>query len=362
MRPGGDDSPTEYRRVSTDNMSTLAGPGIPEQSTVGDSVRHRNPRAGRFDSVAGRTVAIAVILFLSCVWAPVNAQSLRGSPRSLDIQNQMARLHDYSYIVTPAQLERFVAAGYLVPVRGNADFRINSGVSYPYARKTVQTFLARLGNQYRSACGEQLVVTSLTRPKTRQPRNASSESVHPTGMAIDLRRSRRSQCRAWLERVLLSLEQQGVLEATREYWPPHYHIALFPEPYETYVAGLENRDDGREENRNDAPADGGATGEYLVKAGDSLWRIARSADLSVSDLRIANELSSNRIHPGQRLRIPDTGIQIASAGFDYQVRRGDSLWDIAQAHSTSVQRIRVENGLRTNRIRPGQVLTVPAGE
>lgn len=339
-------------------MSILAGPGIPKQPTVGESFRHRTPCAGRFDSVAGRTVAIAMILFLSCIWAPLHAQTLRGSPRSLDIQNQMARLHDYSYIVTPAQLERFVAAGYLVPIRGNADFSIHSGVSYPYARKTVQTFLARLGSQYRSACGEQLVVTSLTRPKTRQPRNASSESVHPTGMAIDLRRSRRSQCRAWLERVLLSLEQQGVLEATREYWPPHYHIALFPEPYETYVASVENR----EESRDDAPADDGATGEYLVKAGDSLWRIARSAGLSVADLRIANELSSNRIHPGQRLRIPDTGIQIASAGFDYQVRRGDSLWDIAQAHSTSVQRIRVENGLNTNRIRPGQVLTVPNGE
>lgn len=270
----------------------------------------------------------------------------------------MARLHNYSYIVTPAQLKRFIDAGYLVPIRGNTDFRIHSGVSYPYARKTVQTFLDRLGSQYRSACGEQLVVTSLTRPKTRQPRNASSESVHPTGMAVDLRRSRRTQCRAWLERVLLSLEQQGVLEATREYWPPHYHIALFPEPYETYVAGLENRDD----NRDAAPVEDGAGSEYVVKAGDSLWRIARSTGLSVTDLRIANELSSNRIHPGQRLRIPDTGMQVASAGYDYQVQRGDSLWDIAQAHSTSVQRIRVENGLRTNRIRPGQVLTVPAGQ
>lgn len=270
----------------------------------------------------------------------------------------MAQMHGYTYIATTQQLEKFIAAGYLVPIRGNQDFRIHSGVSFPYARRTVQTFLERLGSQYRSACGEQLVVTSLTRPKSRQPRNASSESVHPTGMAVDLRLSRRSQCRAWLERVLLSLEQRGVLEATREKWPPHYHIALFPEPYTTYVAALEGRDEGHE----DAPADDGPAGDYVVKAGDSLWKIARSTGVTVADLRVANELASTRIQPGQRLRIPDQGMQLASAGFDYQVQRGDSLWDIAQAHSTSVHRIRVENGLQSDRIRPGQVLTVPAGQ
>ncbi len=52
---------------------------------------------------------------------------------------------------------------------------------------------------------------------------------------------------------------------------------------------------------------------------------------------------------------------MASAGYDYRVQRGDSLWDIAQTHSTSVDQIRAENGLRSDRIQPGQVLTVPAG-
>ncbi len=219
----------------------------------------RTRNTGRAASTSLIGAVAAALFLLSSFWAPVEAQSLRGSPRSLDVQNQMARRHDFSYIATTSQVERFIAAGYLVPVRGNRDFRVHDGVSFPYAREAVRTFLQRLGRQYRNACGEQLVVTSLTRPLSRQPRNASSESVHPTGMAVDLRRSKRSQCRAWLERTLLALERQGVLEATREYWPPHYHIAVFPEPYRQYVADLDSR--------QEAPSDGGPAGLYQVRAG-----------------------------------------------------------------------------------------------
>jgi hypothetical protein len=69
--------------------------------------------------------------------------------------------------------------------------------------------------------------------------NASAISVHPTGMAIDLRRSDSSGCRQWLETVLLDLEGKGVIEATREQYPPHYHVAVFPNPYLQYVASGE---------------------------------------------------------------------------------------------------------------------------
>ena len=85
------------------------------------------------------------------------------------------------------------------------------------------------------------MVTSLTRPLSRQPRNASSRSVHPTGMALDVRRSNSRSCRSWLESVLLSLEGSGVLEATRESYPPHYHIAVYPQPYARYVDNLTTR-------------------------------------------------------------------------------------------------------------------------
>src|ERR1700730_706468 len=49
-------------------------------------------------------------------------------------------------------------------------------------------------------------------------------------MAVDLRRSDRRACRQWLESTLLALEGEGMVEATREHWPPHYHVAVFPAP------------------------------------------------------------------------------------------------------------------------------------
>jgi len=201
-------------------------------------------------------------------------------------------------------------------------------------------------------------VTSLTRPHSRQPRNASDRSVHPTGMAVDLRRSNHSPCRAWLESVLVSLERGGVLEATRERYPPHYHIAIFPDPYAAYVERITAEARMAEADRGG----GGATPDsYRVRRGDSLWSISRSLGVAMVDLRIANGLSSDRIYPGQLLQVPSNEVRMAG-GYAYQVQPGDSLWEIARAHSTSVRRIRQENGLRSDRIRPGQVLTVPVGE
>ena len=125
--------------------------------------------------------------------------------------------HGFTYLSTPGQVLNFVDGGYLVRVVPNQDLELHQ-VSFPYVRPEIRVFVERLASQYRSACGEKLVVTSLTRPLSAQPRNASDRSVHPTGMAVDLRRSNRTACRTWLESTLVSLEGTGVLEATRE--PP----------------------------------------------------------------------------------------------------------------------------------------------
>jgi hypothetical protein len=121
-----------------------------------------------------------------------------------------------------------------VRIPGGANYQL-AGVSYPYGRPALRTFVERLSAQHKSACGEPLVVTSLTRPSSEQPRNASDESVHPAGMAVDLRISPKAKCRAWLEKTLLSLEKSGVLDATRERHPAHFHVAVFPTAYLTYV-------------------------------------------------------------------------------------------------------------------------------
>jgi hypothetical protein len=173
--------------------------------------------------------------------ADAGAQSLRGSRTSLDRQNREARSHDFTYLRGPSQLTRFVGAGLLVPIEGSADYAL-ADVSYQVARPEVRLFLERLSSQYRAACGAPLVVTSLTRPRSAQPPNASARSVHPTGMALDLRRPATPACRRWLESTLLSLEKKRVLDATLEKNPPHYHVAVFPDDYIAYVARLTGQD------------------------------------------------------------------------------------------------------------------------
>lgn len=249
---------------------------------------------------SGRVVAtLAVLAACFAAVAPALAQSLRGSKASMDRQNREARRHDFTFLDTPAQVRRFVALGHLVPISGNRDYELKPGVPYPYARPEVKLFLERLGGQYRAACGERLVVTSLTRPRTRQPPNASPRSVHPTGMAFDLRVSGSPRCRRWIEATFLALEARGVLDANREYYPPHYHVALFPSPYVEYLASLDSADAVEA-----ARAVVAAAGSYTVRRGDTLWRIATRHGTSVDELKAANAIRSSRIQPGQVLEIP----------------------------------------------------------
>lgn len=229
----------------------------------------------------------------------VMAQSLIGSKASMVRQNQAARQHDYSYLRTTSQVNEFVRRGLLVKLRGNSDYRV-ADVSFPYARAEVKTFVERLGSQYHNACGERLVVTSLTRPTSRQPRNASPLSVHPTGMAIDFRRSNRPACRAFLEKTLLTLEGRDVLEATRESHPPHYHVSLYPEPYTRYLVAR-----GEKPSSQKAMALA-ASRSYKVRSGDSLWEIARRHRTSVAQIKRANSINSSRLKPGQVIEIPVT--------------------------------------------------------
>lgn len=248
-----------------------------------------------------------LLLLTALGFAPAQAQSLRGSLASMIRQNTVAHDHDFTFLRTSRDVHRFVEAGYLVRVWPTGSLEMGN-VSFPYARPQTRTFLERLASQYHSACGEALVVTSLVRPRSMQPRNASSRSVHPTGMGIDLRVSHDRNCRSWLEKTLLSLEAQGVLDATRERRPPHYHVALFPSQYETYLAGILKQSKPLNEVRLAVrePAAGSEpdTARYQVRRGDSLWGLARRHNTTVDYIKQVNNLNTSRIYAGQVLELP----------------------------------------------------------
>jgi hypothetical protein len=166
--------------------------------------------------------------------AAASAAAAMSSSGSMARQNAAARAEGYVFMRTPADVWSRVARGDLVHADGIGDY-VLANVSFPVARPEVVVFLERLSADYRAACGERLVVTSLTRPITRQPSNSSRLSVHPAGMAIDLRIPARAECRRWLEGRLLELQAADVLEVIRERRPPHYHVGLFTAAYRQMV-------------------------------------------------------------------------------------------------------------------------------
>ena len=78
------------------------------------------------------------------------------------------------------------------------------------------------------------------------------------------------------------------------------------------------------------PSSGDDNGDYYtVKRGDSLWSIANKYNTTVAELVETNNLGSNTLQIGQVLRIPRKSTTPNANTTIYVVKRGDSLWKIA---------------------------------
>jgi hypothetical protein len=161
--------------------------------------------------------------------------SLRGSPAVMQQQHQVALDHDLAFFHTVEEIRHAVARGELVEMHGSEVYEVADFVDLPYLHPAARLFVTRTAAMYHEECGHPLVVTSGVRATTRQPRNSHPLSVHPTGIAVDLRVSPEPQCREWLEGKMLALEEEGVINGIREFRPPHYHVAVFPAQYMAYV-------------------------------------------------------------------------------------------------------------------------------
>lgn len=115
---------------------------------------------------------------------------------------------------------------------------------------------------------------------------------------------------------------------------------------------------------HDAAAGGSSvsTVSYTVKSGDTLWGIARTHGLSVSTLKSLNRISSDTIYPGQKLKVKgsaNTAVPSlpASTG-SYTIQRGDTLSGIASRHNLSVSQLKALNNLTSDIIYAGKTIKV----
>lgn len=98
---------------------------------------------------------------------------------------------------------------------------------------------------------------------------------------------------------------------------------------------------------------------YVVKKGDTLWSIANNFNVSVNDLKNANNKSNNSLSIGEQLIIPgkSTGENVNT--IIYTVKSGDNLYSIARRYNVTVNEIKSLNNLSSNLLSIGQKLSIP---
>ena len=95
---------------------------------------------------------------------------------------------------------------------------------------------------------------------------------------------------------------------------------------------------------------------YTVKSGDTLYSIARKFNLSVNELKSLNNLTSNSLSIGQKLKISSEDVDTETT---YAVVKGDTLYGIANKFGVSVNNLKSINNLTSNTLSIGQVLKIP---
>lgn len=102
-------------------------------------------------------------------------------------------------------------------------------------------------------------------------------------------------------------------------------------------------------------------GWYLVRPGDTLWSISRRTGVSLAELERNNSIVNSRIRAGQRLWLAKAAQpkEVTSSASRHVVRAGETLWSIARRYGLGLERLRSMNGLTTDSLRVGQTLVLP---
>ena len=111
-----------------------------------------------------------------------------------------------------------------------------------------------------------------------------------------------------------------------------------------------------------------ASKSHVVRKSESLQSIARKYHVSVDELKTVNNLTASHVSKGTRLIIPshaDSQQKKSTAATrqdTYKVAKGDTLPKIAKKTGIKMADIRSLNGLKGNKVKPGQVLLLVTTE
>lgn len=117
--------------------------------------------------------------------------------------------------------------------------------------------------------------------------------------------------------------------------------------------------------KSSAPVNTGGRPIHTVRRGENLYQIAQGYGISVSSLQAANGMSASEsfLVSGQKLVIPASGSKASTAKTArsvYIVRKGDTLYSLAQRNNISLDELMRVNGLKRGKpIMPGQELLIP---
>lgn len=102
--------------------------------------------------------------------------------------------------------------------------------------------------------------------------------------------------------------------------------------------------------------------EYVVKAGDTLYSLAKRYGVTVEQLKEKNHLSSNLIHVGQTLHVPflNERKELPFVGErKHIIQKGDTLWELSKRYGVSVETLQQVNQLKSSTLIVGRTLIIP---
>ncbi len=148
-------------------------------------------------------------------------------------------------------------------------------------------------------------------------------------------------------------------------------VLYVPQEKKDFYASLDNQTPVEKSVTRSNSSNSSSTYVYhRIRRGENLYSIAKRYRVYVSNLREWNDISGNRIYAGQKLKIytsrtavaDNTSAPTRSSLYRYKVRRGDTISELAERFNVSTSQIRNWNSLSSNRINYGQTLKIYSHE